>query len=771
MGCKRRAAWFGRGICFVQFAAAMLAPAPAAAQFGFSSEFALSGSVQVREPDGEARSHLERVKALLADEQWDETVETLRQLMEMQGDRLIALEPDRYLTLRDYCHLQIAQLPPAALQLYRDRVDPLARRWYEQGVAERDAALLSRVVNQFFCSRWGDDALLKLAELELEQGHFGAARAHLTRISPLLRTPTGKPLWLVLRRKNLDEIWPQLEPLLKEREARPLWLAYPDTDLELADVRARLVLVSILEGARSRAQFDLELLRRLHPEARGQWAGREVNYAEELTRMLTASRDWLALPPVRQWTTFAGSAARTASTAPAARPGGPAWEAPIGLWPAIASDASMAESLGHGASRPAEDPHWLLPYHPLVVDDLLLVNNLSEIKAFDLQTGKPAWGQEEGVFFRDGRPAFSTSRTSRSRLGVPRFTMTAADGKLFARMGEPVTSWPPEPPQTMQSGYLVCLDLQAQGQLLWKADAGGDPSEPQAGGALWAFEGSPVVADGRVYIGMRRSDVRPQAYLACFDAQTGRRIWRQFVCAAETPARGQVDEITTNLLTLAEGTLYYNTNLGAVASLSPEDGHLNWLSLYPRDTARGDLSNPASHFYRDLNPCVYYRGLLLVAPTDCAASHQIFALDAATGQELWASKHPTDAIHLLGVSGDHLIASGNRLWWLNVYSGNAVRTFPESELVGALGFGRGTLAGGEIFFPTRDRIYVFDAKTTQQTQEPIHLARLQTTSGNLLAIDDYLLIASGELLYGFRPPPRREPPPQPSVTAIERLSR
>ena len=69
---------------------------------------------------------------------------------------------------------------------------------------------------------------------------------------------------------------------------------------------------------------------------------------------------------------------------------------------------------------------------------------------------------------------------------------------------------------------------------------------------------------------MRRNDIRPQAHVACFDAPTGRMRWRRFVCAAETPARGMLPECTHNLLTLAGDTIYYNTNLGAVASLAVE---------------------------------------------------------------------------------------------------------------------------------------------------------------------------------------------------------
>ena len=104
----------------------------------------------------------------------------------------------------------------------------------------------------------------------------------------------------------------------------------------------------------------------------------------------------------------------------------------------------------------------------------------------------------------------------------------------------------------------------------------------------WAFEGAPVADAAGVYVAMRRNDIRPQAHVACFDSQSGRLRWRRFVCGAETPARGIFHQCTHNLLTLHGETLYYNTNLGAVAALSTEQGRLHWVSLYPR-ARHGDL--------------------------------------------------------------------------------------------------------------------------------------------------------------------------------------
>ena len=87
-----------------------------------------------------------------------------------------------------------------------------------------------------------------------------------------------------------------------------------------------------------------------------------------------------------------------------------------------------------------------------------------------------------------------------------------------------------------------------------------------------------------------------------------------------------------------------------------------------------ELPDAADHFYRDLNPCVYSRGNVFIAPTDYEG---ILALDAPSGQLLWASDRTRDVVHLLGVGGGNLIASGRRLWWLNVDTGKVSYFWPD----------------------------------------------------------------------------------------------
>jgi hypothetical protein len=81
------------------------------------------------------------------------------------------------------------------------------------------------------------------------------------------------------------------------------------------------------------------------------------------------------------------------------------------------------------------------------------------------------------------------------------------------------------------------------------------------------------------------------------------------------------------------------------------------------------------------------------------------------------------------------------------------------------GFGRGVLAGSEIYWPTRERIYVFDQGSGRQMRQPIELAALGTQGGNLVIQDGVMLVASVDELVAFNATGRIE---MQSVVAAER---
>ena len=158
-----------------------------------------------------------------------------------------------------------------------------------------------------------------------------------------------------------------------------------------------------------------------------------------------------------------------------------------------------------------------------------------------------------------------------------------------------------------------------------------------------------------------------------------------------------------------------------------------------------------------------YQDLVITAPADC---DRIFALDAVTGQLVWTTDgdRANNVMHLLGVGANRLIASGDYLYWFDVYSGLPVGQFPPAQKEGPgfvrperPGYGRGLLAGDQVWWPTHDEIKVFQQEThhVQGRWQPIAVKEIDlkarnVSGGNLLIVHNLLLIATGSKLTAFQ---------------------
>ncbi|MBW8883695.1 MAG: PQQ-binding-like beta-propeller repeat protein [Planctomycetia bacterium] len=600
--------------------------------------------------------------------------------------------------------------------------------------------------------------------------HFGAA--------------AGAPLGIALRNFDFSARGEDLLAVLRSSMAAEVGV-YPDSDIDPAGVLARLALASIMEGSLDRAGVELSPLQLLYPDTTGRIAGREDRYSEVLRNVLEDSMHWSAKKGTPDWPTFGGDTLRGKIAHSAAdAPLKPLWTYPL---PRLTSDR---ESIGSGRLRVAEDGKSLLSYHPIVVDQTVLLRldsqGSSQIVALDLETGRRLWQADQSR--GSGSPAVDelagdkplevsdAHATLARHMGVARFTATAEGNKLFCRMGSPVTAptlrrsalW-----LAKEQGFLMGFDLATQGKPLE-----GFPICPPSN--EWTFEGTPICDGGAIYAVMRRVEgARTQFYLAAFELQTtpavqpndrekslrstGRLKWRTRICSSSTLGGGEIDEITHLLVTQDHGRLYVNTSAGAVAAIRADDGRLLWLVKYPRASARtGNPDHSEKHLFRDLTPCLAWKELVFIAPADC---DRIFALYAATGQLAWtlAAGAADDVVHLLGVADDTLLASGDSLYWIDAYVARVLAQFPRGKLGGddqsapsPRGYGRGILVDHSVWWPTREKIYVFTVRpaTTDFGWQPrlvreIPLAAPHMTGGNLVMAGGVLLIASGDKLMAY----------------------
>ena len=674
-----------------------------------------------------------------------EAIEIYQRVTQQFGDKVVGVAGDPRLSInaRRESQRRIAALPADARGLYRARVDAQAERWYRQALEGRDRSLLRRVVDQAFCSSWGDDALDLLGDLAFQEGQFAEALAAYTQLLP-------------------------------ERVLGGAGLTHPDPSVDLTRVAAKKLLCRAAIGAHPPTTEELAEFARAHPADSTSFAGRRGPIARDLADAVR--QDHLG-PPAQadgRWPTFAGAASRDRIAPGPIDVGSLQWR--VDLEQVTVSKKSRGfgmQGMGMPTNGPPPAADRLLAYHPIIVGDQVLVANDRRITAYDLNVrpGDPASvgvTQPKVAWWSIELPPSPPS--GRFSTGLPRYTLTALGQRVYARMGPP----PGNNFMSNRNGfgtgaaapsYVVAVDRSNEGKHLWIRKAADIvlPKRPGTGSRA-VFEGSPVADAHSVYVGLTDRVEMTACYIVCLDAETGATRWVRYVCEANANADpfSANFEIAHRLLTLDGPNLYYQTNLGALASLDAETGSIRWLATYPwsgRSGTGGGFNNGfgmmgmgggggASGQQRDLNPAIVHDGLVIIAPDE---TPHIFAFDASTGRQVWQ----TDAIpeeiklaHLLGVAKGKLIATGDRVLWFDVKTGKLVHSWPE-KTTGTQGFGRGLLAGDRIYWPTKTEIHIFDQETGLRADAPIRLETYGVEGGNLAVGDGYLVVAQGNSLAVF----------------------
>ncbi|MEV6412301.1 PQQ-binding-like beta-propeller repeat protein [Kribbella sp. NPDC051718] len=279
-----------------------------------------------------------------------------------------------------------------------------------------------------------------------------------------------------------------------------------------------------------------------------------------------------------------------------------------------------------------------------VSDGLVYVPTLrGSLFALDAKTGELKWRNDPGP-----APEGNNQRT----YGY--YGVTVADGKVLfpyqTRFGEAA------------SGIVLALDAKT-GQRIW--------ASPMAGATM--SDGTPAVADGRVYVGNEDGSL-----VIAYDLATGKKLWtgtdtlggwqdgipsagggKVFIgsnngIVARDGATGAVlwsytsshpslvsSGATPSAAALKGNTVYMSFPSGAVTALNATTGAVIWDQLLPGSTYRGgSFTSPA------LSGSTLFVG---------ANSGGFYALDAGTGQPLWQQNLGTWVSAGPAVSGNTVV--------------------------------------------------------------------------------------------------------------------
>lgn len=628
--------------------------------------------------------------------QVQDAADELQRILDDAGDDLITLDGKHYHPARRDVQRLLTLLPADVLASYRDRVDEPARKLLEQGRTRRDARPLQTLLDRYYASRPAEEAILLLGELAFERGDFREAHS----------------------------LWKRLLP------GSDAAVPYPRPTIEPGSILARMALASYLQGRSEQATSELNQLRKNYPQAKGRLAGKDGLYVDILAELLAQPDRVTRIENIEEgWSSFAGGPSRSGratSPLPYYWPGRPTWRVPIP---------------GYGAQRLKSERYPTsrsLAFHPVILGPNAYIADPLHVYGFDRLTGEPRVSYD-----LRSDPTFAGMAFVRGNAIIPTdadYTLTAAEGRLYVRMGPaliaPIT---PDPTRRVVPPTSVLVALQPVTR-----DGKSSLSEvwhlsPPVEGAYW--EGSPIVHGGRVYAAhVRFEGNRTIQGIACYTDPPGNPLWNTDV--ADSPYQANVDVRSRHeLLTRAGDRIVLPTQRGLVVAVDERTGKIAWAQRYTPL-----VRTAAQTVIRDLTPPVFHDGRLFVAPID---SDQILAVDPRTGEELW-KVGPFLVDQLLGVTHDRLVCtiSGptKTIRGFDVATGSDRGdigwTNSDDPHLGSLG--RGLVADEAILWPSQAHLFFLDPLTGSQLR-PRNIG----PHGNLAYAGDVLLVATASELWGY----------------------
>ena len=644
-------------------------------------------------PGGLSRRELTRrltnASRILREQRYAEGVALLQKILDNPRDEYCVL-PDLgpgETSVKGAAERLLAELPGEGLEAYETQYGPVARKLLEELTARFEP--LDPVIDRFLLTAAGRDALYRMGVQAWEIGRPRQAAA----------------CWELLR---------QQPGSVRTRE--------PALSLQLA---AALLCC----GEETRAAAVVEALRERHPESgwslpsvpAGPRPGAGGEWLRTVVSRVRTTHD--ALRP--GWRNVRGDAEHNL----VGSGGGPylnhGWRVDTLADYERNSLEGRLRDIHADLQQPVRPDSETAPLvslaSPLIVDDLVVVRTLLDLRAFDRISGALVWRTTErdrellDLLRPGGLPQSNqTQGTPAEQLVAQRhwldgnFQGISTDGqRVFAveDLGAANVLIPSRTgPNQLPSNRLLAHDLRS-GRLLWEAGGARDESRDPLAGAF--FLGAPLAWQGLLYALV---DLGSTPHLAVLESENGQLRTLQPL-GSDEPELGGLDRSRHQLglaPSVAAGILLCPTGPDFVTAFDPIRWRLLWRFRFrPRTEAPGprqqmillqqQMARQASRIpeqagWLDFGGVVQ-GDRVLFTPRD---NDEVFCLNATTGQLLWKSPRG-GALFLGGVLDDRVVLVGrNFLQALHLSDGTPAWNSP--TLVSAVS-GRGCLVDRSYLVP------------------------------------------------------------------------
>lgn len=570
-----------------------------------------------------------------------------------------------------------------------------------------DVALLEQLALTRSLTDAGLEALLRLAQRELESGRFRRALAHLEEA--------------------------RLHPELAGRRAVHTTFMYGTASFYAGDA-----------DAAEQAHQDLG---RLGVEAEALWQrlGELINARQQSALPQTAAVTALDMGAASDLQDVVAQAIWSVPLEDSLlrrRLAMMSEDQPLSLAPAAAEFARRAEQ-----ERNAD----ALTSIPTVVGETAFINEGHTIRALNRLSGRQLWSYAN---------ASHLSFTERDLQGSLDLSVIAMDGNTLVTL-----TGHAQPGGRPEAGRILCLDA-AAGTLRWSTNLSAPPLVEAAANEQLFPHGAPVIAEGMVYVCARRVSMQSMtsAYVVALDLNDGKVQWLRYI----TSSGGMRALRPFDTLVHHRGDLYVSTAVGATARLNPRNGETKWLVRFTSPFNTG-LAEQSRRPWDMTGPVVTHRGVLAIEPSlrrvsllDAETGATLESHEAGAASD-WSSPRyllaDDERVYSIGteILAFDLDDLEHAAWRLpgpqtsSARSGAPGAQQPDERAssrrveFSALDLrGRVQLVEGALIAPTGAGVLVIDSQTGEITNSlPIHAA------GNPIAVDSQLLLAGGDRLDAY----------------------